>query len=60
MTRRFNLREGLTPDQDRLPKRIHREALPTGQSITEEEMERMLKEYFQLRGWDAHGNPPNI
>ncbi len=59
MTRRFNLREGLTPDQDRLPKRIHREALPTGQSLTEEEMERMLKEYFQLRGWDAHGNPPS-
>jgi aldehyde:ferredoxin oxidoreductase len=58
MTRLFNLREGLTPDQDRLPKRIHREALPTGQSLSEAEMEQMLKEYFQLRGWDEHGIPP--
>lgn len=58
MTRRFNLREGLRPEQDRLPKRLHREALPTGQALTEEEMERMLKEYFHLRGWDDHGVPP--
>jgi aldehyde:ferredoxin oxidoreductase len=60
MTRRFNLREGLTPAQDRLPKRLHREALPTGQSLTEAEMEQMLKEYFQLRGWDEHGIPPSL
>ena len=58
MTRQFNLREGLTPDQDRLPKRLHREALPTGQSLSEAEMEQMLKEYFHLRGWDEHGIPP--
>ncbi len=58
MTRRFNLREGLKPEQDRLPKRLHREALPTGQSISEEEMEQMLKEYFHLRGWDDQGIPP--
>jgi len=57
MTRQFNLREGLTPDQDRLPKRLHREALPTGQSLSEEEMEQMLKEYFNLRGWDEQGVP---
>jgi aldehyde:ferredoxin oxidoreductase len=60
MTRQFNLREGLTPDQDRLPKRIHREALPTGQSLTEAEMEQMLKEYFLLRGWDEQGHPPTL
>jgi aldehyde:ferredoxin oxidoreductase len=57
MARRFNLREGLTPQQDRLPKRLHREALPTGQALTEEEMEQMLKEYYHLRGWDDHGVP---
>ena len=58
MTRQFNLREGLKPEQDRLPKRLHREALPTGQSLSEEEMEQMLKDYFQLRGWDEYGIPP--
>jgi aldehyde:ferredoxin oxidoreductase len=58
MTRQFNLREGLRPEQDRLPKRLHREALPTGQALSEEEMEQMLKEYFCLRGWDEQGIPP--
>jgi aldehyde:ferredoxin oxidoreductase len=57
MTRRFNLREGLQPEQDRLPKRLHREALPSGQSLTEEEMELMLRDYYRLRGWDERGIP---
>lgn len=57
MTREFNLREGLKPEQDRLPRRLHREALPTGQSLSEEEMERMLREYYHLRGWDESGRP---
>lgn len=58
MTRQFNLREGLQPEQDRLPKRLHREALPTGQALTEAELERMLKDYYHLRGWDEQGIPP--
>jgi aldehyde:ferredoxin oxidoreductase len=56
--RRFNLREGLTPEDDRLPKRFHREALPeTGAIITESQMEKLLEEYYQARGWDASGHP---
>jgi aldehyde:ferredoxin oxidoreductase len=59
-TRRFNLREGLTPEEDRLPKRFHREALPeTGAIITESQMEKLLEEYYQARGWDASGHPSN-
>jgi aldehyde:ferredoxin oxidoreductase len=58
-TRRFNLREGLTPEDDRLPKRFHREALPeTDAVITESQMETMLQEYYEARGWDASGRPP--
>ncbi len=57
LTREFNLREGLRPEQDKLPKRLHREALPTGQALTEEEMEIMLQDYYRLRGWDALGSP---
>jgi aldehyde:ferredoxin oxidoreductase len=57
-TRRFNLREGLTPKDDQLPPRFHDEALPeTGKVIAREQMDRMLKEYYQVRGWDSEGRP---
>jgi len=57
--RRFNLREGLTPADDCLPPRFHREALPeSGKVITEEEMALMLKEYYRARGWNENGEPP--
>ncbi|MBI5569458.1 MAG: aldehyde ferredoxin oxidoreductase family protein [Desulfomonile tiedjei] len=58
-TRRFNLREGLDPAEDRLPKRFYTEALPeTGKIISEEDMERLLKDYYRVRGWDEQGRPP--
>jgi len=58
-TRRFNLREGLDPAEDRLPKRFHREALPeTGKVISEDDMERLLADYYRVRGWDEQGRPP--
>jgi aldehyde:ferredoxin oxidoreductase len=56
-TRRFNVREGLTPDDDRLPRKLH-EALPTGQVITREEYALLLNDYYRLRGWDESGAPP--
>ena len=57
-TRRFSLREGLDPAEDRLPKRFHKEALPeTGKIISEEDMERLLKDYYRVRGWDEQGRP---
>ncbi|HMK64882.1 MAG TPA: aldehyde ferredoxin oxidoreductase C-terminal domain-containing protein, partial [Thermodesulfobacteriota bacterium] len=53
LARKFNLREGMTPDQDSLPARFHKEALPeSGKVITELELNRMLKDYYQLRGWE--------
>ena len=57
MTRTFNLREGLTAEDDRLPKRIHKEPLPSGKSLTSEEMEHMLQDYYRLREWDEAGIP---
>lgn len=57
-TRRFNLREGLVPEDDLLPKRFHKEALPeTNQIITEDTMKQLLKEYYKARGWDDNGLP---
>ncbi len=58
-TRRFNLREGLTKAEDALPVRFHRDPLPeTGKVITEEQMERLLADYYRCRGWNPKGIPP--
>jgi aldehyde:ferredoxin oxidoreductase len=57
MTRTFNLREGLEARDDRLPKRLHKEALPSGKSLTAAEMEYMLQDYYRLRGWNEAGIP---
>jgi aldehyde:ferredoxin oxidoreductase len=57
-TRRFNLREGLRPEDDQLPRRFHEEALKSGKIITEDEMKALLKDYYHNRGWSAKGIPP--
>ena len=57
LIRRFNLREGLKPEDDRLPKIFHRKLEDSGQVITEEELESMLQDYYRLHGWDKKGNP---
>jgi aldehyde:ferredoxin oxidoreductase len=57
-TRRFNLREGLTAADDRLPPRFTRETLPEANGlIRDDEMDFMLQEYYAERGWDSRGNP---
>ena len=57
-TRSFNVREGLRPQDDRLPPRFYREAIGQGRVVTEEEMTILLKEYYKARGWDEQGVPP--
>jgi len=58
-TRRFNIQEGLKPEEDRLPKRFYKEVLPETQKvITEEQMEQLLYDYYKARGWDDLGRPP--
>jgi aldehyde:ferredoxin oxidoreductase len=56
---RFNRREGMTRADDMLPARMLKEPLESGQRITAGEMERMLSEYYQVRGWDETGLPPD-
>ena len=59
-TRRFNLREGLTIEDDQLPSRFYTEALPeSGKVISREQMKIMLQEYYQARGWNQNGEPKN-
>ena len=57
-TRRFNLREGITAKDDSLPKRFFDEPLgKEGKTIRREELQRMLQDYYALRGWSAEGVP---
>ncbi len=52
LARDFNRQEGVTKKDDKLPRRFFREVLQeTGKTIQPEEMEIMLKEYYQLRRW---------
>lgn len=50
--RRFNLREGMSPADDTLPARLLQEPLPPGNDrLTAAELQRMVSEYYTLRGW---------
>ncbi len=59
LARLFNEREGFTRKDDNLPERFHTETLtggpPKGKLLPREEYEKMLSEYYQLRGWDEEG-----
>jgi aldehyde:ferredoxin oxidoreductase len=61
LIRMFNNREGFSRKDDTLPYRTLHEPLPDGpakgQCIGEENLNRMINEYYELRGWDPSGNP---
>lgn len=57
LTRRFNIREGLTAEDDRLPKQLHRRLEDSDLVVTEEEIDTMVHDYYRLRGWDQYGQP---
>jgi aldehyde:ferredoxin oxidoreductase len=60
IVRRFNIREGLTPEDDWLPKKLFQKLEKTGQELKPEELAFMRKEYYQLRGWDENGVPSGV
>jgi aldehyde:ferredoxin oxidoreductase len=57
LTRQFNVREGFDRKQDCLPPRLTEKREDTGWSIAAEDFERLLDEYYGLRGWDKEGRP---
>jgi len=61
LVRMFNVREGFSRKDDTLPYRTLHEPLPDGpakgQCVGEENLTRMLDEYYLLRGWDLTGTP---
>jgi aldehyde:ferredoxin oxidoreductase len=53
LARHFNQREGVRKRDDKLPRRFFREVLQENQeTFHPEDLDIMLKEYYQLRGWD--------
>ena len=58
LVRLFNLREGLTPDQDSLPERFKTEPLPDGPCKGETvDVSTMVSVYYKVRGWTEEGEP---
>lgn len=60
LVRRFNVREGMTSADEKLPERLHTKIEKTGRVITKEELAVMLRDYYRLRGWDENGTPPPL
>jgi aldehyde:ferredoxin oxidoreductase len=58
MERLFNLAAGLTAKDDTLPKRMLTEPMPEGPGKGQVvRLDKMLPEYYKLRGWTAKGIP---
>jgi aldehyde:ferredoxin oxidoreductase len=61
LERAFNVREGISRKDDTLPWRVQHEPIPDGPSkgafCPPEELDRMLDEYYEIRGWSKDGIP---
>jgi len=59
LERMFNLKAGLTKEDDTLPPRLLKEPVPAGPAKGKVvELDTMLEEYYRLRGWSEDGIPP--
>jgi len=60
LVRMYNVKLGVRRKDDRLPKRLFKETFVhegEERKITEEEQERFLDYYYEIRGWDKEGIP---
>lgn len=59
----FNVREGFTREDDTLPERLLTEPLKGGASkghfVSRDELNQMLDEYYEARGWDVKTGAPS-
>ncbi len=59
LNRMFNIQRGVTRRDDSLPDRLTRQPAPCGPSAGQVvELEQMLDEYYQQRGWDVKTGHP--
>ena len=61
LERIFNVKEGISREDDTLPYRVMYEEIPEGplkgHKIPPEKLQKLLDRYYQLRGWDKNGIP---
>nr|WP_281273736.1 aldehyde ferredoxin oxidoreductase C-terminal domain-containing protein [Biomaibacter acetigenes] len=58
LERLFNIGAGFTAADDTLPPRLLKEPLPSGPAKGKVvELDKMLPEYYQVRGWSEEGIP---
>jgi aldehyde:ferredoxin oxidoreductase len=58
LERVFNLKAGIDPSQDTMPKRVLEEPLPEGPyKGSVGQLGKMLPEYYEVRGWGTDGIP---
>ena len=58
MTRVFNMNCGISKIDDYLPERFFTEPVNNGEnSLSKEEFETLLNDYYSLRGWNKNGFP---
>ena len=58
LERVWNLKAGIDPSQDKLPKRLMEDAIPAGPSKGHKSrLSEMLPLYYKERGWDEKGIP---
>ncbi len=56
--RMFNLRAGISPSEDKLPRRLLSEPIPSGPCKGHiHHLPELLPEYYKERGWDEGGLP---
>ena len=58
----YNVREGLTRKDDTWPRRFFEEPIPDGpfkgSVLDENQFNRLLEEYYALRGWEKRSSIP--
>lgn len=58
LERLFNLKNGFTKEDDTLPPRLLKEPMKQGPNKgMVNKLDKMLPEYYKVRGWDAKGVP---
>jgi aldehyde:ferredoxin oxidoreductase len=64
LTRAYNVKLGITRKDDSLPPRILKQPLPEGPGkdkiFGQDTLDRMLDDYYDLRGWDKKTGAPTI
>jgi aldehyde:ferredoxin oxidoreductase len=63
LARLFNLREGITAADDRLPKRLHQPLLKgplSDKRLAEEEVQSIVADYYVEQGWHPQTGAPMV